>query len=471
MEHRRTIPVLALLALLSVPAGAQQATTTDTPTPTAGGQTSAADSQAAPAERRIQFGFDQRFRNEDWNNIFDFSDKINDEREQMRYRTMFWATVPFGASVDFTAGINQETTQKRCPPLSPIASCASRFDEIVFDRLYFDFKKVFVKGLALRIGRQNIQEGEGFMIFEGTPGDGSKTIYFNAVNLNYTRNKSKLELLAIFDPSTDRLLPKIDSAHKPLNDWDDEAVGAYYTDKNHAKTNFEAYYFYKKEVHDYHAYLAAFVQPDRHIHTAGGRVVQLVTPTVSLTGEWAQQWGAQHDHKRIAAWGGYGYAKKTFDNPKKPYLLAGYWAMSGADPNSKTVDANFDPIFARWPKFSEGFLYSELREVGIGYNTNLKQSQAEVGFSPWKRFPWRATYYHMGAFHPFPGNTAIFGSGLSRGELFETRLDYNINKNFSGHTTIEYMLGGDFYKSGAPMYFLQFEISYRFLFSVAEPKL
>jgi hypothetical protein len=373
--------------------------------------------------------------------------------------------------VDFTAGMNSETTQKRCPPTSPPATCATHFDEIVFDRLYFDFKKLFVKGLALRVGRQNIQEGEGFMILEGTPGDGSKDIYFNAVNLNYSWKKSKLELLGIFNPKTDRLLPKIHSLHKPLNDWDDEAVGVYYTDRNHAKTNYEAYYFYKKEVHDYKANLAAFIQPDRHIHTVGGRVMQLITPTVMLTGEWAQQWGAQHDNKRIEAWGGYAYVKKKFDWKWKPYILGGYWAMSGADPSSTTVNGNFDPLFARWPKFSELYLYSELRENGIGMNTNLTQVQGEVGFTPWKPINWRFTYYHMGAYHPFPGNPAIFAAGLTRGELFETRVDYYINKNWSGHTTIEHVTAGDFYKDRSPAYFLQFEISYRFLFSAPMPKL
>jgi hypothetical protein len=454
--YLRNAFVLALLALLSVPAVAQQA-----PAPSA--------QKTLTSERRIQFGFDQRVRNEDWNNLFDFSDKINDKRVQMRYRSMFWATVPFSSNVDLVAGLNSESTVKRCPGALP-AACVNHFDEIVFDRLYFDVRKVFIKGLALRLGRQNIQEGEGFLILEGTPGDGSKDIYLNAVNLNYSWKKSKLELIGIFDPKTDRFLPQIHSRHKPLNDWDDEAVGLYYTNKNHARTNYEAYYFYKKEVHDHKANLAAVIQPDRDIHTVGGRVVQLLTPTVSLTGEWAQQSGSQQDNKSIAAWGGYGYAKKTFGRKWKPYILGGYWAMSGADPRSTTVNGNFDPIFARWPKFSELYLYSQLKEYGIGMNTNLNQVQGEAGFSPWKPITCRVTYYHMGAYHPFPGNPAIFGSGLSRGDLLETRIDYVINKNWSGHSTIEHVTPGDFYKDRNAAYFLQFEISYRFLFSTPMPK-
>jgi len=429
----------------------------------------------APA-RRIQFGVDQRTRNEDWNNLFDYSDSLNDQRRQMRYRTMVWATVPLGAVVDFAAGLNSESTVKQCPGALPSA-CVNRMDEFVFDRFYLDVRKLFRQGLALRLGRQNIQEGEGFLFLEGDPGDGSKSVYFNAVNLSYAWNKSKLELIGIYDPKTDKWLPKIHEYqvngvnHKPLNDWDDKAVGVYYTDRNRPKTGYEAYYFYKREVNDHKAYLAAVIQPDRHIHTLGGRVIQAVTPSVSLTGEWAQQWGAQHDGKSISAWGGYGYVTKKFDRAWKPYIVGGYWAMSGADPASTTVNGNFDPIFARWPKFSELYLYSQLREYGIGMNTNINQAQAEMGISPWKPISWRLTYFRMGAYHPFPGNPAIFGAGTSRGDLVVSRLDYTINKYWSGHTTIEHMTPGDFYKARNPSYFVQIDFSYRFLFSAPMPKM
>ena len=261
-DHLKATLVLALIALFALPAAAQQGGALTPPI------------ASAPA-RRIQFGVDQRIRNEDWNNLFDFSDKINDRRRQMRYRTMFWATVPFSGSTDLVAGLNTESTVKQCPGAAPSA-CVNRFDEVVFDRFYLDFRKLLVKGMALRIGRQNIQEGEGFLFLEGDPGDGSKSIYVNALDLSYTRNKSRLELIGIFDPKFDRFLPKIYEYqmnglnHKPLNDWDDAAVGLYYTDRNHARTNYEAYYFYKKETNDFKNYLAAVIQPDRYIHTVGG---------------------------------------------------------------------------------------------------------------------------------------------------------------------------------------------------------
>jgi len=73
----RTPLLLSLLYVLALPvAKAQQ------PPPPA--------TEAAPT---FEFGFEQRVRNEDWNNITDYSDKSNDEREQMRYRTRGWVSV------------------------------------------------------------------------------------------------------------------------------------------------------------------------------------------------------------------------------------------------------------------------------------------------------------------------------------------------------------------------------------------
>ena len=101
----------------------------------------------------IQFGVDQCIRNEDWNNLFDFSDRstscegrcaiepCSDRRAvQRQHRSV--------------AGLNTESTGQQCPGAAPSA-CVNRSDEVVFDRFNLDFRKFLVKGMALRIGRQH----------------------------------------------------------------------------------------------------------------------------------------------------------------------------------------------------------------------------------------------------------------------------------------------------------------------------
>src|SRR5690242_1005733 len=296
-------------------------------------------------ERAFQWGFEQRVRNENWDNILDYNDATADTRNQVRYRTRLWGNLPVTRDIDLFVGLNQETNQI-VNPRAPY-----RLDEIIFDNAYIDFKKLFVKGLSLRVGRQNIIEGEGFLFLEGGPFDGSRAIYFNAVDLAYTRRKARLELIAIDDPYKDRFLPRIHDRSKPIIEWNEQAVGAYYTNKNSARTSFETYYFLKKEFHDYRAPSNPQFQPDRHIHTAGGRVIHSPAKNWTLAGEMAMQWGSQHPATRIGGWGGNGYARRTFARAGKPYLQAGYYAISGDDPKTRDRIEGFDPLFSRWPKW------------------------------------------------------------------------------------------------------------------------
>jgi hypothetical protein len=406
--------------------------------------------------KNVEIGVEQRVRNENWNNLFDFNDALDDQRNQVRYRTRFWAKVPVTSKIDLVAGLTQETNQivvQRCP---------WRFDEVIFETAYLDFRDLFVKGLSLRVGRQNLMRGEGALIMEGNPWDGSRTIYDNAAVLAYAWKKSKIELIGISNPSRDRYLPRFSDRHRLLTEWDDQAIGSYFTSAPRRDTDVEAYYFYKKEVRDTRASSNPQFQPDRHVSTAGGRLVRRLPHGFTATGEGALQWGGDHAGREIRAWNAFGHVKRSFDRPGKPYVLGGYWAFSGDDPKTGNRIEGYDPLFGRFPKWSELYLYSLMKEKGVGYWTNMNMLQAETGFSPWKPMNWRFTYYHMGAYHPFAGDARIFAAGTKRGDSVQTRLDFTINPSWRGHVLYESFLPGNFYHAGHASYFLRFEMIYQF---------
>jgi hypothetical protein len=407
----------------------------------------------------LDIGFEQRVRTENWNNILDASNALNDEREQIRYRTRGWMKLPVGTTVDFFVGLNQESNQKLGQP--------SVFDEVVFESLYLDFKKVFVKGLSLRVGRQNLPHGEGFFLFEGNPGDGSRSIYFNGINLAYEKKKSKLELMGILMPAYDRMLPRINDQHKLLQEWDMASLGAYYTDRNRKNLSWDAYYFYTKETHCKTARSSYQFQPDRHTHSAGARVVRQLDKNWSLTGEFVAQRGMQHGGSEISGWAGYGYVKRTFDTKWKPYVRGGYWAFSGDDPQTKAIEG-YDDLFARWPKWSELYIYTQVREQGVAYWTNTKMWEGELGAAPSKHWNGRLTYYKLDGFHPFPkGPQTVFGPGTDRGNMAQCRIDYIHNRNWRAHFLYEGLWSGDFYRARSFGYFVRFEVSYLFTKSMA----
>lgn len=415
----------------------------------------------------LVYTVEQRVRTEDWNNITDLNSANDDERRQMRYRTRVWVQYE-SKPVEFKVGLADEFCKKYALKQSDVAADRLNLDEVVFESLSLNIKKLPIHGLGIDVGRQDMQRGEGFLFFDGTSGDGSRTAYFNAADISYQHSKSKLELLGILDPKQDRFLPIIHNQGKRLNEWDEQALGLYYTNRENKSSDVDAYYFYKKEVKDYRAVTNPLFQPDRNISTLGARLVQRFARGYSLTGEFAGQWGGQHANPtaglaaaNIRASGGYLYAKKSFATSWKPYMTVGYWALSGDDPNSKTLNG-FDPIFARWPKYSEMVLYTMIPERGVGYWTNNRMLQLETGLNPIKPLTIRATFYDQDAFHPSNKSPSIFATGTHRGENYQVRTDCVFNERWKAHILFESYHPGDFYTGRNMSYFVQAQFVYQF---------
>ncbi len=91
-------------------------------------------------------------------------------------------------------------------------------DEVVIDNLYVDINKPFDLPVSLRIGRQDFLGpefyGEGFLIYDGTPGDGTRTFYFNAVRARiFIAKGHSVDVVYMSLPTADIYLPSIHPAY------------------------------------------------------------------------------------------------------------------------------------------------------------------------------------------------------------------------------------------------------------------
>ncbi len=418
----------------------------------------------ATSANRLELGFEERARTENWDNSTDFNVKALDARHQLRLRTRAWARLELGANTEFAFGLNNESRKLTTPHL------ALAMDEIVIENLYLDRR--FTDGAAIRVGRQNLTRGDGFILADGGPGDGSRTAYFNAVDLGWTAGKSRLDLLVISDPYRDEYLPRIHDLRKSLIEWDENALGLYWTDAGRPKTTLDAYYFFKAETGDTRALTNPARQGDRMFHTLGGRCTRDLAGDWSVKAELAGQAGGQQPGSGIRAWGAQTSVKKSFAHAMKPSILLGWTGLSGDDP-ATTANEGWDPLFSRYPKWSELYIYSLGSERGASYWTNLSMWQAEVRLTPVKPLDLRAAYYRMGAFHPtgafhpFPAKPALFGGGTQRGDLYAARADLLVNGNWRGHVVGEYLVPGDFYVGTDAGWFLRVEVLYSFKKSFA----
>ncbi len=135
---------------------------------------------ASPAKgqegSRVEVGFEERLRQENWNNLLDFNGATPDKRSQFRFRERLWARFNF-SGVELALGLNNESRSIFVPDTPFI------WDETVVETVYAEYK---AKTWSARLGRQNLQRGEGFILFDGTPLDGSRTAYVNALDAAWT---------------------------------------------------------------------------------------------------------------------------------------------------------------------------------------------------------------------------------------------------------------------------------------------
>lgn len=414
----------------------------------------------APAKTpSVEIGFQQRSRFESLDNSADYRADLDDQKDYFRYRNRVWAKINVNPHITFHVGLANEFRNYTHPD-----NMVFNTDETFFEAANVEFKDLGLKGLSLKVGRQDIVKGEGFLIQEGTPGEGSRSFYFNAADLSYTTGKNTFETIWILDPHKDRMLPIIHDKNKNIIDWDEKAIVCYYTGKNVIKdTDLDAYYIYKVESNCVLATTNPLYQPERRIHTAGGRYSRKLPEGFSVTTEFAYQWGKQHPSTDISAWGGYAYIKKAFNHPWKPVLKLGYVGMSGDDPLTKNSNEAWDPLFSRYPKYSELYIFSYTKEKALAYYQNTGIIQAEVVFQPHKAVNARFTYQNLRSYQPVPGAASVYtGRGRCRGNDYQVRVDGNLGKGLTAAVVYEYLKPGDVYKGDDRGSFLRFELMYSF---------
>jgi hypothetical protein len=148
---------------------------------------------------------------------------------------------------------------------------------------------------------------------------------------------------------------------------------------------------------------------------------------------------------------------KEFQRAMKPAASLGFLGLSGDDPDTPT-DEGWDPLFSRWPKWSEMYIYTLAKERGPAYWSNLAMGLAEARLAPAQPVQLRATYYRMGAFHCFRGNPQIFGHGSIRGDMWRFRADWT-GGNWRSHVLGEWLEPGSFYVGSDGGWFFRAEVT------------
>jgi hypothetical protein len=394
-------------------------------------------------------------------------------RDALRLRVQIWAEAWFTPSFRGHVQFNHERID-----FSNCESCVDRDREIVVEKLYVEAFDIAGAPVGLRVGRQNLFYGDGLVMCDGTPLDGSRTLYVNAALLTFAIPQWAVDVFAAANYQKEDLLPVINEEHLKLVETDECLMGIYartmpYRGEERS-FDLEPYFIIKRErAENWH---------DR-ISTIGARLV-VPTRRTKLRAEAAYQTGNKHpdytiesEAKNISAFGGTAYFDVMLEQYYNLKVGAGYVYLAGDNRKTHGKFEGWNPVLGRWPQWSDLYIYTLIPEYGVAYWQNIKFPLLQARIEPYEGFAFDARVLWMYANQPDPGlfcqidDLAEDPESMKRGNLYALKFSYRLWERLSGHLLYEHFSPGGYYDwlwrqcgiigSPAAADFLRFEISFR----------
>ncbi len=412
-----------------------------------------ADEGSRPA---FDWGANLRLRQEYLANVYDFSEAAEDDYNSIRVRSQLWGSWTPGERWKLFAMIANEH-RHWLKSNKGLEDADFEIHELLVENLYLEGKQIRGTPFGFVLGRQNLFYGEGFVCWDGGPLDGSRTAYFNALRLTAAFEKRRFEIHLISDPERDRYLTPVNDQRQRLIEWDETGAGLYYIDESMEKRKIEAYYFYKNERDDGGEY------PESDIHTIGVRASGEAAENLTFSAEGAAQMGDRGSSNRLA-YGGHATLKRAF----RPFALSGGGIYLSGDDCSLDRYEGWDPLYGRWPKWSDLYIYALAGERGAAYWENIASLWLGGDYAPIDRLSLELRLRFLWAPEarwedwPEPCSnppTGTFGEFAYRGTMSIVKLNWTVNEYLAGHLLWEAFRPGDYYTmSEDTAHFLRWEI-------------
>lgn len=448
----------------------------------------------------LKIGGDIRFRGLYFDNLWDFDDRRDtDQREVFRFRPrVFFDWAPdadYGAYVRLTKewfyGQDEE---------APGYDVEAK--DLLLDNAYADWRHIFGSDVDLRVGRQDMIYGEGMVLLDGTPFDGSQTISFDAVKMTWNHGLG----------STDFIYSKLHE--NDFNAADDEDLYGIYNKFNTDWAVFEPYFLVRNKNQTANEGIQVMKgnNPDDNLIPGSvgiGSIVQSFDPSpaeetyligmrvtksldvsdgvkLDLAAEGGKEFGkvdftgmdglpdslefsrdAGSTNEDRDAWGMLANGTLTFNNVAwKPSVKMAFSYFSGDDPDTQDYEG-WDDFYGQWPKYSELYIYSIYdgfksrtgkNDPDIGAWANMMIPEVQLSVQPTDKLTQSIRYlYFLADEDTGPGD------GDERGHNVQLLTHYVFNQYLSGHILFEWFDPGDFYASGADdALFARFQLLYRF---------
>ena len=423
----------------------------------------------------IEMGLDLRLRWVYANNATTQDQQTaNHEWHYSRNRARLSTKFKLSENVDFNMRLTWEWRHWDLPRGRP---SHTDLDEIVFDNFNLTVRNLFDAPLTMVIGRQDIILGDGWLVCDGTPYDGSRTIYFDAARFTYKLSEettADVVFIYQFDDENKWLSPINHRRHTAqgrhsTNGQDEKGMILYLSNKSFENTTIDGYYIYKEDNKSRGTYA---VTPqagiDSEIHTIGVRIAKKLDDNWKWRGEIAKQFGRK-DKDKLDALGGTTRLTYAFNDEHQNELFVDYEYLSGDRPGTDN-DEGFDPLWGEWPQFARGGdlpAYLWASEGAVGATSNLHRFGLGHKFSPFEKWTFETSYNLMfadtNAMRNINANKYSSGGNL-RGQMITAWWKYKCCKNLSYHFLVDYFVPGSYYDqtNRDACVFARFEVIFAF---------
>ncbi|HOW73902.1 MAG TPA: hypothetical protein PKY77_25135 [Phycisphaerae bacterium] len=443
----------------------------------------------------LNWGADIRARNEFVNNLGGTrstdrrgnvmilnKDALSHEVDYQRYRARWWATVTPVKNVEFYVRLTWEGWNYCAPDQLPNPSNArldaweqrpllsrgwiSERDQVLFDNLYVKLTDIGGLPITVTAGRQDIILGEGWLVMDGTPLDGSRTFYFDGIRTTTNLKDIKTTFDAMWfqiDAQGDAWLPMMRKTDWPLYETEQDEMGAilYVTNRSIPNMSIEPYFMYKQNRHEEPTTIRRS-GTDADIYTFGTRVAGTVGKNWKYSANVAGQFGNRDapagipNNQNICAWATNNRLSYLFNDKWKNEVYFDYEYLSGDRSHRYQVDGNyeaFDVLWGRYPRWTEGYGFAYAAESRVFDLGNTHR------FGPgWKASPTSAIdvglYYNFlfadenTVYDQNPQNL-IFAGGNFRGQLLVPYFKYAFNSHMFARVMPEFFFPGSYYKDAS----------------------
>ncbi|SDX93780.1 Alginate export [Allochromatium warmingii] len=406
------------------------------------------------------WGADVRLRQTWVDNVGHTADSATADRTFQRYRARLWGTYAFNDHLHASARLLWEGRHYDEPTRTDMPTLETWYSGgVLLDQLMIQLDQLGGLPLQIKLGRQDIRLGNGWLVFDGTPLDGARSIYFDAIRATYTLESHGTTLDFIYidqNADTDRFPQPLD------NDIEDQIeqheTGFILYGRNSTllpDTTLDAYALYKhNRVSDTPNTLRRnngmiFPSPsDRgDIYAAGVRAEAKLTPNWALRAESVYEWGTRND-RDLRAFGLNSRLTYSFKDALKNQVHVDLEYLSGDDPDSAEDEA-FDPLWGRWTQWNELLIYHWNLDARGGEATNLQRLNlgwiAQVHPTTQLLLDYHALWADELSTRVTAQQPNLSGDNDFRGHLITAWLKSTFSPHVSGHLGAEYFMPGHYY--------------------------